>query len=99
MGTFAKTLQRLREHAGLSQYALAKLAGLSKQGVSRLELEEREPSWTTVQRLALALEVDYRAFADPDLTLPEQPNEPPRRGRPPKIKPAGPKSQRRKSSK
>lgn len=81
---FADRLQELRETTGLSQYALAKRAGISKQAISRLELAEREPNWETVQRLALALGVDYGAFADPALTLPEQ-GPLPKRGRPPKA--------------
>ncbi len=84
--SFARQLCAIREKAGLSQYALAKRSGLSKQAVSNLELGNREPNWETVQRLALALGVDYRAFADPDLRLPgEAP--PAKRGRPRKEVP------------
>jgi transcriptional regulator with XRE-family HTH domain len=80
-GYFAEKLKALRERKGVSQYALAKLTGLSKQGLSRLELGEREPTWTTVQLLSLALDVDCAAFADPALALPEpEPSRP--RGRP-----------------
>jgi transcriptional regulator with XRE-family HTH domain len=68
---FADRLQKLRDAAGLSQYALAKRSGITKQAVSRLEKGERDPNWETVQRLALALGVDCRAFTDPDLQLPE----------------------------
>jgi transcriptional regulator with XRE-family HTH domain len=94
--TFADRLRRLREAAGLSQYALAKLSGLSKQSLSRLELGMREPAWDTVQRLALALGVDYAAFADPNLTLPEpKPSRGP--GRPSKVE--APPSKRRKKEK
>lgn len=60
--TFAERLKSVREKIGLSQYALAKLAGLSKQAVSNLELGEREPTWATVQALAKALGVDCTAF-------------------------------------
>jgi transcriptional regulator with XRE-family HTH domain len=82
-GHFAERLKTLREGKGLSQYALAKLTGLSKQAVSRLEQGDREPSWSTVQLLAVALDVDCRAFADPGVTLPaSEPLRP--RGRPAK---------------
>jgi transcriptional regulator with XRE-family HTH domain len=74
---FAGRLRTLRESAGLSQYALAKRAGLSKQGMSRLELGEREPTWVTVQRLAAALGVSFEAFADPDVARQAQNDEPP----------------------
>jgi transcriptional regulator with XRE-family HTH domain len=90
---FADRLARLRDAAGLSQYALAKRSGITKQAVSRLEKGEREPSWETVQRLALALGVDCRAFTDPDLKLP--PEAPPaKRGRPRKVPPAAPMPKR-----
>jgi transcriptional regulator with XRE-family HTH domain len=79
--TFAQQLQDLREQAGLSQYALAKRTGLTKQAVSRLELGQREPTWHTVQLLALALGVSSEAFSDADLQLPDvEPAAP--RGRP-----------------
>jgi transcriptional regulator with XRE-family HTH domain len=83
---FAERLQLLRERAALSQYALARRAGLSKQALSRLEKGDREPSWDTVQRIAAALGVDCTAFADPNLEMP--PVEPARpRGRPPRAAP------------
>ena len=55
--TFAKRLQTLREAAGVSQYKLAELSGLSKQALSQLEKGDREPSWETVQKLAKGLGV------------------------------------------
>ncbi len=64
---FANRLHLLRERAGLSQYALAKLSGLSKQALSNLELGHREPNWNTVQRLAAALCVSCDLFIDPAL--------------------------------
>jgi transcriptional regulator with XRE-family HTH domain len=84
--SFADRLRTQREAAGLSQYALAKKSGLTKQALSRLELGEREPTWATVQLLALALGVDCRSFTDPNLRTPPQADEPPRgRGRPRKA--------------
>jgi transcriptional regulator with XRE-family HTH domain len=61
-GVFARRLQSLRGAAGISQYQLAKLSGISKQTISRLELGETGPSWETVQALAAVLGVDCRAF-------------------------------------
>src|SRR5436190_22303607 len=82
-GAFAARLRALREQAGLSQYALAKRSGLSKQALSRLELGENEPAWETVQLLALALGVDCREFVNQDLGLPPGGAEPGRpKGRP-----------------
>jgi transcriptional regulator with XRE-family HTH domain len=68
--SFAKNLRRVRESVGLSQYAVAKQAGISKQAMSQLEQGENDPSWSTVQKLALVLGVDCRQFVDPDLELP-----------------------------
>jgi transcriptional regulator with XRE-family HTH domain len=80
---FAERLREIREKTGLSQYALAKKSGLTKQALSRLELGEREPTWQTVQLLAAALGVDCREFVDPSLQPPA--SEPGRsRGRPKK---------------
>jgi transcriptional regulator with XRE-family HTH domain len=79
--SFARRLLDLREAAGLSQYELARRAGLTRQALSLLELGEREPSWTTVQRLAAGLKVDCRSFVDENLSSPpEQPAK--LRGRP-----------------
>jgi transcriptional regulator with XRE-family HTH domain len=68
--TFAETLVRLRAAAGVSQYALAKMTGLTPQALSYLEQGGRTPSWDTVQRLARALGLSFEAFADEGLVLP-----------------------------
>jgi transcriptional regulator with XRE-family HTH domain len=81
---FAQRLRGLREKAGLSQYALAGLAGISKQAMNHLEAGRNEPGWETVQRLALALGVTCEAFVDPGLSLPGV--EPARMGRPKAVK-------------
>jgi len=85
---FKERLRELREKAGLSQYALAALTGLSKQALSYLELGDREPGWDTVQRLALALGVDCRFFMDEGIVMPE-PVPPGKPGRPRKAPAAG----------
>jgi transcriptional regulator with XRE-family HTH domain len=82
--SFAELLRAERQAAGLSQYALARKAGLSKQGLSLLEKGEREPTWATVQLLAAALGVDCRAFADAAPQLPDL-GPPSQRGRPRKA--------------
>jgi transcriptional regulator with XRE-family HTH domain len=68
---FAQRLHALREERGLSQYELARRTGLTRQTLSRLEMGDRDPTWGTVQLLALALAVDCREFRDPSITLPE----------------------------
>ena len=84
-GTFGAVLLRLREAAGMSQYELAKRAGLTHQAISFLETGNRKPTWDTVQRLAMALGLDCSAFKDEGLVLPEyQPGKPgpkPRKGK------------------
>jgi transcriptional regulator with XRE-family HTH domain len=69
--TFGERLRSYREEAGLSQYALAKKSGLTKQAVSRLEGGTRHPGWETVQRLVLALGLEFTAFADKAIELPQ----------------------------
>jgi transcriptional regulator with XRE-family HTH domain len=73
---FSERLRALREDAGLSQYALAKRAGLSKQAISRLELSMNEPVWSTVQLLSAALGISCESFVDPELLERATPVEP-----------------------
>src|SRR5262245_58949192 len=68
---FAVRLNELLAEKGLTQYALAKRSGVSKQTLSRLAAGSPGPTWDTVQRLALALGVDCKAFHDPAIVLPE----------------------------
>jgi putative transcriptional regulator len=67
---FANKLIAIREQAGISQYKLAQLVGVSKQSIWTLERGTNDPSWKTVQLLALALGVKVDEFVDSDLTLP-----------------------------
>ncbi len=83
--SFAVRLREARESADLSQYALAKKTGLTRQFVSQLESGVNEPSWTTVQLIALALGIAYEELAEPGLSLPEPAPAKPR-GRPRKEK-------------
>lgn len=85
-GWFAGRLTELREQTGLSMYALAQKSGVSKQALSRLELGESEPTWDTVQKLALALGIECTEFKDPNITIPAPvpEGEKRQRGRPPK---------------
>jgi len=54
--TFARRLHQLRTAAGLSQYALAKKSGVSKQYLSELERGLKEPSLAVATLLAHALD-------------------------------------------
>ena len=98
MSVFSEKLVELRAKKGMSQGALAVKAGLTRAAVSHLEADNREPTWGTGQRLALALGVDCRAFVDPGITLPDV--ELPRPvGRPRKEEPPAPPAPKRKQRK
>ena len=66
--TFATTLRRLRESAGLSMRELAELAGLTRQAIHKFEKPapgtSPTPSWAAVQKLAAALGVSTDEFQD-----------------------------------
>jgi transcriptional regulator with XRE-family HTH domain len=57
MKTFAEHLTRLRTSKGLSKYALAKRAGLTRAGVIELERPGSNPKLSTLRMLAQALGV------------------------------------------
>lgn len=61
---FNARLRQLREAAGLTQEGLARISGLSVSAVSKLEQRSTDPSWSTVQRLAKALNVSPMVFGD-----------------------------------
>jgi transcriptional regulator with XRE-family HTH domain len=86
-GRFAALLRAARKERGLSKYALAQKAGMSRQGVGSLEDGSNTPTWESVQRLAAALHVPCDYFADPDLIKQLKAIAPPAaRGRPSKRK-------------
>jgi DNA-binding XRE family transcriptional regulator len=77
---FGARLKELREQAGLTQPALAKLAGMNRFGIAKLEQGVTKPSWETVVALCKALRVKCDAF------LQEPAERPPAgKGRPPKA--------------
>lgn len=84
--TFGQKVVRLREAAELSQYALAKKAGMSQQALSYLESSDGDPNWATVQKIAAALDVSCEEFTDPEIQAtdytPGKPGPKPRPGRP-----------------
>jgi transcriptional regulator with XRE-family HTH domain len=54
---FGKVLRRLRKHAGLSQEQIGFEAGLERNFISMLELGQRQPTITTIEKLAAALKI------------------------------------------
>jgi transcriptional regulator with XRE-family HTH domain len=64
-----RRIEEFRRRAGLSQATLAKEAGMSLDGVSRILLGRRAPHLESLLALSRALKVDYRELlADPTLT-------------------------------
>jgi transcriptional regulator with XRE-family HTH domain len=55
-------IKRLREAQGLSQYALAKKAKMSREYVNKLEAGRYDPTVGVLQRLAKALGVPVTAL-------------------------------------
>lgn len=76
---FARRLMEARQAAGLSQYEVARRAGITRETIRNLEDGGQCPSWLTVQLLALVLGLSTDAFRDSALALPNVP--PPRRTR------------------
>jgi transcriptional regulator with XRE-family HTH domain len=60
----AQNLRRLRQHRGLTQEALADLAGLNRNFVGMIEREENAPTVDTLEVLAKALEVEPGRFLE-----------------------------------
>jgi transcriptional regulator with XRE-family HTH domain len=56
-GDFAAHLRRLREARGITRYRLAKLSGISSEGVGKLERPGSDPKLSTLFKLAAGLGV------------------------------------------
>jgi transcriptional regulator with XRE-family HTH domain len=52
------SLRMVRNAMGLDQGVLAKLSGISSSHLCSIELGNRDPSWTVIQKLCTALGVD-----------------------------------------
>ncbi len=59
--TLAEDLRRLREDAGVSQAAVARVAGIHPSVLSRLEAETLDPTFETYARICAALGADFAA--------------------------------------
>jgi transcriptional regulator with XRE-family HTH domain len=60
----AVTLRRLRHERGETQEDLAHRAGLTVAAFARIERGHANPTWTTVRRIAAALEISLAALGD-----------------------------------
>jgi len=61
---FGRVLRKFRKDAGLTQEQLGLESGLQRKYISSLELGEKEPSLSTVLKLAQALKVKPGRFVD-----------------------------------
>ena len=61
---FAVKLKKLRESRRLTQGALAKRAGISREYVARLEMGRHDPHLSRLRKLAKALGVKVSALVD-----------------------------------
>lgn len=55
--TLGRAIRELRTERGLSQEAVALDAGMEPSWLSHIESGRRNPAWSTVQRIAVALGV------------------------------------------
>ena len=60
--TFADRLRLLRKEQGLSQSALAKLAGVSKSSINMYERGEREPGFATLRAFCAIFKTDMNGL-------------------------------------
>ena len=60
----AATVRRMRVERGETQEDLAHRAGLTVAAFARIERGHANPTWTTVRRIAVAMEVSLAALAE-----------------------------------
>ncbi len=58
------TIKRLRKKQGLTQEALAKRTGVTREYITRLELGRHDPMFSTLVKLAKALKVNVRELLE-----------------------------------
>lgn len=58
INSFGARLQKIRKESGLSQEKLAEISGLHRTYISSLERGSRNPTLTTLQAIACALNVE-----------------------------------------
>jgi transcriptional regulator with XRE-family HTH domain len=54
---FSDRLRWLREQHGYTKYRLAKLSGITKEGIANLERPHADPKLSTLRKLATALNI------------------------------------------
>ncbi len=69
---FVENLKAIRKSKGLTQVMLAELADLSSGLIGDIESGRRNPTLTTIEKIALALNVPVQQlFYDPENSIPE----------------------------
>ncbi len=61
----AQLVRRLREQAGVSQTELAERSGVVQSAISDYERGKKEPAFSTLQRLATAVDLDVKVSFSP----------------------------------
>jgi transcriptional regulator with XRE-family HTH domain len=64
--TFGARVARFRKHRRLTQEGLAKLSGVSRTHLARIETGRADPSLTVLLRLAAALGLRVADLVEPD---------------------------------
>jgi transcriptional regulator with XRE-family HTH domain len=70
----AKNIKKIRLDSKLSQERLAELSGLTKGYISKIEKSDKAPPFSTLNKIANALDVDVAVLTAEDLELPEDTN-------------------------
>jgi transcriptional regulator with XRE-family HTH domain len=70
----AKNIKKIRLDSKQSQEKLAELSGLTKGYISKIEKSDKAPPFSTLNKIANALNVDVAVLTAEDLELPEDIN-------------------------
>jgi transcriptional regulator with XRE-family HTH domain len=70
----ARNIKKTRLDSHLSQARLAELSGLTKGYISKIEKSDKAPPFSTLNKIAHALNVDVAALTAEELELPEDIN-------------------------
>ena len=70
----AKNIKKMRLDSKLSQERLAERSGLTKGYISKIEKSDKAPPFSTLNKIANALNVDVAVLTAEDLELPEDIN-------------------------
>jgi transcriptional regulator with XRE-family HTH domain len=70
-----KNLKYFRQRKGIAQHQLSEITGFSKSFLSNLESDRAEPSLTSAERLAEALDITTQQLLWGDINHPEKKND------------------------